>query len=193
MGELGPVGPCADRAVPIAKRDSSQVRGDRHLRAAGTGDAWGGWRGARRMASQCGVLLAERAAFRRDQRRGAYQHRRSRPAQPRRRSEPARQRTDAQPLVQYCGVRAAGILHGWQRPAIPADRSLAAAAGPVGLQVPCTAGGDTVGAAGRGLQRDEHAELRPARRALGTPTFGRISSTGNSIARQMQFAARYVF
>jgi len=29
--------------------------------------------------------------------------------------------------------------------------------------------------------------------ALGTPTFGRISSIGNSIARQMQFAIRVAF
>jgi len=33
----------------------------------------------------------------------------------------------------------------------------------------------------------------PPGSALGTPTFGRISSIGNSIARQMQFAVRYVF
>jgi hypothetical protein len=29
--------------------------------------------------------------------------------------------------------------------------------------------------------------------ALGTPTFGVISNVGNSIARQMQFAARVTF
>ena len=29
--------------------------------------------------------------------------------------------------------------------------------------------------------------------ALGTPTFGVISNVGNSIARQMQFAARFTF
>ena len=33
----------------------------------------------------------------------------------------------------------------------------------------------------------------PPGSALGNPTFGRISSVGNAIARQMQFAVRYIF
>ena len=37
------------------------------------------------------------------------------------------------------------------------------------------------------------ANFAPPGNALGTPTFGRISSTGNSIARQMQFAVRLMF
>ena len=37
------------------------------------------------------------------------------------------------------------------------------------------------------------ANFAPPGSALGTPTFGRISSVGNSIARQMQFAVRFLF
>ena len=37
------------------------------------------------------------------------------------------------------------------------------------------------------------ANFAPPGSALGTPTFGRISSIGNSIARQMQFAVKLVF
>jgi hypothetical protein len=37
------------------------------------------------------------------------------------------------------------------------------------------------------------ANFAPPNSLLGNPQFGRITSTGNSIARQMQFGARFAF
>src|SRR5918994_7268430 len=134
MGELGALGPCTDRAVPVGQRAPSQVGNDGDLRAAGSGAAGGGRISTWWMAGQRQRLLAERASFQRDERRGAYQHQRSRPAEPDLRSGPVVGRTDARSLVQYGMLRAAAVLHGGQRATQSANRSAATPAQSVGLQ-----------------------------------------------------------
>ncbi len=48
-------------------------------------------------------------------------------------------------------------------------------------------------AAGGGLQRHQHTQLRASEFELGTAGFGSITNTANNIPRQMQFAVKVLF
>jgi hypothetical protein len=69
----------------------------------------------------------------------------------------------------------------------------ASAARSLGLQGLRADGGDQAAGADRGLQHHQHGELRQPDPQLGAPGFGSINSIGNSIPRQMQFAAKLLF
>ena len=132
-------------------------------------------------------------AYHDHQLRPADQQRRRRSAQPDRRSRTAERRTDDSALVQHRRVRAAAAVHRGQCTGRAAARTVAAAPRFFDLQDASHGGAQPAAGSNRGLQRHQNGELPAPDGTFGGSTFGSISSTGNSIPRQMQFGIKYLF
>ena len=112
---------------------------------------------------------------------------------PERRSESAGQRAHDSALVRYVDVLGRSAVSGGESRAVDSARPGTAADGFLPFQGSESGHEPAAAAPRRDLQSDQYAEFRASRRAVRQHGFGSISSTGNSIPRQMQFGVKYLF